>query len=71
MIVPEGTRQSKKLIVNSLVSDCRVMSIFTFTFIVKVAKLETLAPRLTVNSSPLIETNVVVFSIGVIVALAE
>jgi hypothetical protein len=62
-------RQSKKLIVNNLVSDYFKMSILTDTFIVKVAKFETLFPRETVTSRSLLETKVDVSSFGVIVAL--
>jgi hypothetical protein len=69
LIVPDGTRQSKKLIVNYLVSDYFRMSILTETFMVKVAKFETLPFRSTVTSRPFVETKGDVFSKVLIVAL--
>ena len=69
MIVPDGTRQSKKLIVNYLVSDYFRMSILTETFMVKFAKYETLLNRLTVTSRPFVETKGDAFSKVLIVAL--
>ena len=67
--MPDGIRQSKKLIVYYLVSDYFSMSILTETFMLKVAKFEILLIRSTVTSRPVVETKGDAFSKVLIVAL--
>ena len=68
--MPDGTRQSKKLIVKVGVSVCAGIDILTLTFIEKVAPFETLVARSTFNTFEFYERYGVVLSDEVIVALA-